>query len=89
MQTPPDLNNQQIWGGRRFRTRSSDDDQTIRTHGAQEEIVEHVPSSQRGILASDSDDLFHPTSGAPLYVLNLPETNMLAPYSRYRRKPGL
>ena len=42
-------------------------------HGAWEEIVGHVPSSQRGIIASDSDDLFHPTPGAPSYVLNLPE----------------
>ena len=42
-------------------------------HGAWEEIVGHVPSSQRGIIASDSDDLFYPTPGAPSYVLNLPE----------------
>ena len=72
MQTPPNLNNQQVWGGQQFRTASSDNDQTIRIHGAREELG-NVPSSQRGFIASDSDDLFHPTPVASSYVFNLPE----------------
>ena len=72
MQTPPNLNNQQVWGGQQFRTASSDNNQTIRTHGAREELG-NVPSSQRGFIASDSDDLFHPTPVTSSYVFNLPE----------------
>ena len=67
MQTPPNLDNQQDWGGQQFRTGSSDNAQTIRTHGAREEL-RNVPSSQRGFIASDSDDLFHPTPIVPSYV---------------------
>jgi len=73
MQTPPELNSQQIWGGHQSRTGSSENDQTIRTRGAQQELVGNVPSSQSNLLASDSDDLFHPTSAAPSHVFNLPD----------------
>jgi hypothetical protein len=52
MQTP-NLDNQQVWGGQQFRTDSSDNAQTVRTHGAREELG-NVASSQRGFIASNS-----------------------------------
>jgi hypothetical protein len=64
MQTPTNLNNQQAWGGQDFCY-----------DGAFAEANEHErtfvlrkhfrPSSRVGFVASDSDDLFHPSFGAP------------------------
>jgi hypothetical protein len=73
MQSPSNLDNQQDWGGEDFRTGSSNNDQTIRTHGTHGELGSGVPSSQRGFIASNSDNLFHPAPVVPAYVFNLPD----------------
>ena len=76
MQTPTTLNNQQVWGGQDFcyvgSTAEADvQDRTFVLHENQESWFH--PSSWVGIVASDSDDLFHPVSGGPLsQIFNLP-----------------
>ena len=75
METPPNINNQQIWGGRQFSTSPSDNDTTIgrQPQDAAQKELGNVPSSQRSFIASNSDDLFHPTPGVPSsYIFNLP-----------------
>ena len=77
MQT--NFNENHIWGGQYiqpFSTGSS----TSNNGGDKTTIVgpqqdsHYCPLSQAGFIASNSDDLFHPTSGGPVsYVFNLPD----------------
>ena len=89
MQTPPNLNDQQLWGGQRFQpvpptpsvapqapsnskasTVSDENDQTTLT-AWQDPPVQSL--SQAGLIASSSDNLFHPVATVPpSYVYSLP-----------------
>ena len=78
MQTPH-LNDQQTWGGEHFHpvppspsTPSNENNQTtLNAHGREDAPVQAL--SQGGILASSSDNLFHPIpNNIPPYVFSLP-----------------
>ena len=72
MQTPPNLNDQHLWGGQRFGTRFTSP-ATIQERTPREGRVVHPDV---GVTASSSDTLFHPVLNNPFpssYVYNLPE----------------
>ena len=79
MQTSLSLNDQQHWGGQRFQPASAtspsivneQDQPTLVVPGRQG--VQPNPLSQAGVIASSSDNLFHPVTNLPsLYVYSLP-----------------
>ena len=69
MQSSSSLNEQHIWGGNQFTPQSGGTDNTRREdatvvgHGHRTTRFSELP--QGGIVASASDDLFHPTSNVP------------------------
>ena len=69
MQSSSSLNEQHIWGGDQFTPRSGGtnntrrEDTTVVGHGHHTKRFSEPP--QGGIVASASDDLFHPTSNVP------------------------
>ena len=77
MQTPPNLNEQHLWGGQRLHpfpdnTQTDDDEQektTLVGHGQQDLRLRH--SSHAGFIASSSDNLFNPVSDGP-HTFQLP-----------------
>ena len=82
MQTPTNINNQQVWGGQSYPLGSSADTvgpQTQHTLLPRERQEPHFrSSSQAGFIASDSDDLFHPAPGGPSSrVFHLPDVPYL------------
>lgn len=88
MQTPTNINNQQVWGGQSYPLGSSADtvgpqaQHTLLPRERQEPRFR--PSSQAGFIASDSDDLFHPAPGGPSSrVFHLPDVP-LPPHPRFR-----
>ena len=98
MQTPTNFNDQHTWGGQHYQP---EDSQTVTvTNGYERATVAgrgqqdtgFRPLSQAGFVASNSDDLFHPTSGVPSsYVFNLPDVphnpNPHYAYNRTRDLP--
>ena len=57
-QTPPNLNNQHLWGGERYRPPSVESSaRNLMEHGRRPQTL---PESRHGVIASSSDDLFHP-----------------------------
>ena len=102
MQTPPNLANRQAWGGRpRFQTLVEESpsptnmqEQTtvIGTHASGRQDVPSRARSlpQAGVIASSSDNLFHPVPTSSSYVFNLPDIP-LDPASRcpaYNQPPN-
>jgi hypothetical protein len=76
--TPAGLNEQQAWGGTTFH-HAYDTDQTVTT--GQTGLANGGPQSHAGILASTSDDLFHPIHNNPIppFPYTLPDV----PYHQY------
>lgn len=81
MQTPSNMDNHQAWGGQRFQNILGGDssNMTQQTYVGHERPESRFrPSSQVGILASHSDDLFYPTvtqggpSSQPYTLPNVP-----------------
>ena len=79
MQTPPNLNDQHAWGGQRFEpvpshspaAISEQDHPTLIARDRQDAQAPTLP--QGGMIASSSDNLFHPVSHVPSsYVFSLP-----------------
>ena len=79
MQTPTNLNDQHAWGGQPFHRIHSEssasvteqDQTTMVVHGRQDAPVH--PLSQAGVIASSSDNLFHPVPNVPSsHIFNLP-----------------
>jgi hypothetical protein len=70
--TPTGFNEQQNWGGTTFR-QTPDTNQTVTT--GQTGLVSGGPQSHAGILASTSDDLFHPihNNSIPSFPYTLPD----------------
>jgi hypothetical protein len=71
MQTPPNLDNQQDWGGERYRPypdepqTTGDEDEQITLIGRPQEDPRAHPLLQAGFIASSSDNLFNPVSMGP------------------------
>src|ERR1700728_3712328 len=89
MQTPPNLNDQHRWGGERYRppTMEPSTEQTARTYmerGRQNMRPQTLSESRAGVIASSSDDLFHPytNTAPPLHPYTLPNPSFL-PDSRH------
>ena len=80
VQMPPNLNEQQTWGGVRYRppsepppTVTNERDQATLVARGRQETQDH-PLSQQGVIASSSNNLFHPVPNAPSsYVFSLPK----------------
>ena len=74
------FNNQHTWGGQHYQPEDSQtvmvtndyERATVTCCGQQDTGFRSL--SQAGFVASNSDDLFYPTSGVPsLYIFNLPD----------------
>ena len=84
MQTPPNLNDQHRWGGERYRPPSLHSTAERTATGFMDQGRHHLRpppeslfESQAGVIASSSDDLFHPAtntvpSSHPYTLPNLP-----------------
>jgi hypothetical protein len=69
--TPAGVNEQQVWGGTVFHYPDSSSNLNIEqpTLAGPQDPGSVIPSSsQAGIIASSSDDLFHPDPGGPSFV---------------------
>ena len=78
MQTPPHLNDQHVWGGRRFRAEQDISPATTQRRTPREGRFHQREGRypQGGVIASNSDSLFHPVLNDPVpssYVYNLPD----------------
>ena len=73
MQTPPNLNDQHVWGGQRFRAGHPTSLSTTQGRTPREG---HFPHPQVGVIASSLDSLFHPLPNNTVpssYAYNLPD----------------
>jgi hypothetical protein len=90
MEAPLDMDNHQDWGGQRFQNilDENSENRTERTFVAREHRVPRFrSSSQAGILASHSDDVFYPTvtHGPPQpFVLPDISTHQIPPHFQAR-----
>ena len=69
--TPAGINEQQVWGGTIFHYPDSSGTLNVKQPalvGPQDPGSVIPPSSQAHIVASSSDDLFHPVPGGPSFV---------------------
>lgn len=94
MQSPLSFNDQQSWGGQRFRpgpmgSPTAIDEQDPRTfvpHGRQD--TQHQPLPLGGVIASSSDDLFHPVSHLPSSsVYALPDVPIPSRFRAHNHSP--
>ena len=87
-QTPPNLNDQHRWGGERYKAPSREPLARIfMERGRQDLRPQTLSESRGGVIASSSDNLFHPTtntvpSAHPYTLPNLPDFP-LPPDSRH------
>ena len=88
--TPPNLNDQHNWGGHAFHPPSVTsptvdnglNQATIVAHGRHDTRAQ--PLSQAGVIASSSDNLFHPVPNIPsLSAFTLPPVPSNPPYHAY------
>ena len=92
MQTPPNMNDQQSWGGQLYQqpppvSSPISNDQPTLIVPARPDAPVHVaqPLSQAGFIASSSNNLFHPVSNVPpsSYVYSLPTVSSNPRYHTY------
>ena len=85
MQTPPNLNEQPAWGRQPFQQPSQQSAHSDSSAADQPTIVGRIPQdaqanpmSQTGVIASSSDNLFHPVPNVPSsYVFSLPNVPLV------------
>jgi hypothetical protein len=95
MQTPPNFNDQQNWGGQGFQPQAEpgpmgfstvSDEQTTFVARDRQDLRPQL-SSQGGVIASSSDNLFHPVSNNPPPAFNLPDIPSHSRFRAYNHSP--
>ena len=94
METPPNVNDQQAWGGQRYRfspatSRATSQEQDQTTYiGRGQQDVRPLPLSQDKVTASSSDALFNPvTDNPPPHTFNLPNVPLNPRFGAYNHSP--